>query len=270
MDYKLKLAAINGDVIPLYIVAVAQAMRDATAGGTPYHDATFKGRLTGYILDLLEEVCSGRLKVCDSFGSPLAVDNSIAATEHFGYAMRYVKEPDWEKLHREIPPIGEGVWDFTHLDLGPREIDKTKPHIFWFTKLKTLNDWAKERGDSFSICHEGVGWVDERGYVVGATDQPENNQDKAVPTKSKGKTSQPVSDPAPTNNGWKPTARIIGKDIAEKHRNLSLDQIADKVHDEMERRQRKGERGMTGRGGRVPSSGSIRRHALKGIKLSRP
>jgi hypothetical protein len=27
-----------------------------------------------------------------------------------------------------------------------------------------LNEWAEKRGDSFVISHEGVGWVDERGY----------------------------------------------------------------------------------------------------------
>jgi hypothetical protein len=162
MEYRLKLAAPHGDIIPLSIVAIAKALRDATAGGTPYHEPTFKGRLTGYILDLLEEVRSGRLKVCDEVGRPLAVD----PTEPISYAMRYVNEPDWEKLRRENPPVGDGVWNFSHIDFGPQELDKERPNIYWRAKLNMLNEWAERRGDIFVISHEGVGWFDERGYVL--------------------------------------------------------------------------------------------------------
>jgi len=48
MEYMLNLAAIYGDIIPLRLVAEAMASREATAGGTPFHEPTFSGRLTGH------------------------------------------------------------------------------------------------------------------------------------------------------------------------------------------------------------------------------
>lgn len=65
-------------------------------------------------------------------------------------------------------------------------------------------------------------------------------------------------------NDWKAAAKKIGKEILKKKPNLSVDQVAEKVYDEMTKRKK--EPGMTGRGGRVPSAGTIKRHALTGIK----
>lgn len=104
MEYRLEIAAPNGDLVPLYAVASAMAKRDATAGGTPFHKPMYEGRLYGYIRALLEEVRSGRLEVCDSYGSPIAIDSDVAATVHFGYATRYRKGPDWKALRKKTPP----------------------------------------------------------------------------------------------------------------------------------------------------------------------
>ena len=120
------------------------------------HEPAFKGRLTANILDLLEEVRAGHLKVCTATGSPLAVDESIEPTAHFGYATRFVNEPDCKTLNRENPPVN-GVQILSHIDFGPREIDKNSPNIAWFAKLKMLNEWAERRSDSFVISHERVG-----------------------------------------------------------------------------------------------------------------
>lgn len=65
---------------------------------------------------------------------------------------------------------------------------------------------------------------------------------------------------------WQATARLIGAEIAAKSPRLSVEQIAEKVRLEMLRRQANGEPGMAGRGGRVPNSETIKRHALTGIK----
>jgi hypothetical protein len=173
MHYTLKMPAIGGEIVPLHAVAIAMAERDATAGNTPFHEPTYLGRLKGYILSLLEEVKSGRLQVCDDFGNPIEVDPNIEATAHFGYAEKYVKEPDWEKLQRETPPVGNGVWNFSHLNFGPKEIDKDSPNICWFTKLKMLNEWAEKRGDCFTISNEGIGWFDERGYNLPTQEKAE-------------------------------------------------------------------------------------------------
>ena len=120
---------------------------------------------------------------------------SIDATEHFGYATRFVNEPDCKTLNRENPPVN-GVQILSHIDFGPREIDKNSPNIAWFAKLKMLNEWAERRSDSFVISHERVGWVDERGYVeptkqdtldtTEKRDSQKNPSAQKIKTKEKG------------------------------------------------------------------------------------
>ena len=70
----------------------------------------------------------------------------------------------------------------------------------------------------------------------------------------------------PGDNDWKATARQIGQEILIKYPILTVDKVAEKTHKEMTARNSKGELGMTGRGGRVPSADTIKRHALTGIK----
>jgi hypothetical protein len=260
MKYTLKIPAISGDIVPLYVVAVAMAERDATAGNTPFHKPMYVGRLKRYILSLLEEVKSGSLQVCDEIGNPIPVDPNIESTARFGYAEKYVKEPDLGQLQRENQPVGDGVWNFSHLDFGPKEIDKDSPNIAWFAKLNTLNAWAEKRGDLFVISHEAVGWIDERGYVVPPA------HDVRGESGSMAKRIQPTNE---KTDGWKYNARTIAESLADRKKNLSLDQIAKQVREEMLKRKSDGQLGMTGRSGSVPAAGSIRRHALKGITTRR-
>jgi hypothetical protein len=65
---------------------------------------------------------------------------------------------------------------------------------------------------------------------------------------------------------WKLEARKIGKKIFHEKPNFSVEQIASKTREEMLARKNKGEPGMTGRSGKVPSAETIKRHALIGIK----
>lgn len=64
---------------------------------------------------------------------------------------------------------------------------------------------------------------------------------------------------------WKINARQIGEKIHKEKPKLNAEQIAEKTHDEMTARKANGEPGMTGRGGNVPSAGTIKRHAQTGI-----
>ena len=66
---------------------------------------------------------------------------------------------------------------------------------------------------------------------------------------------------------WVPKAIEIAKAIYKKKPILNVEQIAKKTHDEMTERNNKKEPGMTGRGGKVPSADTIKRHALTGIKV---
>ncbi len=63
-----------------------------------------------------------------------------------------------------------------------------------------------------------------------------------------------------THDDWKLFARKIGLNIYEKTPHLSIEQIAQKTHEIMKTRN------ITGRGGRVPSASTIKRHGLNGLK----
>jgi hypothetical protein len=77
-----------------------------------------------------------------------------------------------------------------------------------------------------------------------------------------------VTQPAPAAQieAWRTKARIIGESIYKNKPALNIEQIAKKVHSEMTARHAKKEPNMTGRGGKVPSAASIKRHALNGLK----
>jgi len=262
MQYTIKLAAISGEIVPLVFVAEAMARRDATAGDTHFHKPTYDGRLRVYIRALLEDVRSGRLEVCNDIGSPIAVDYNVEAP--FGYASRYVKEPNWKTLRNKTPPIDidwkilqrdwdnlpkssqyqppdwqrlrdrwdqlcdalpntpnwvklckvwkqillsvspleplpyHATWSFSHIDLGPLEPDKNSPNLLWSSTLHQLNQWGSKRGYSFIISTDGVGWIDERGYVVPAKQQDATKAGDKIPHKTvqriKKKDKIPVPD----------------------------------------------------------------------------
>lgn len=65
---------------------------------------------------------------------------------------------------------------------------------------------------------------------------------------------------------WIENARKIGKIIHKAKPSLSVEQIAQKTRAEMTKQKDEGKDGMTGRGGKIPRSETIKRHALTGIK----
>lgn len=70
----------------------------------------------------------------------------------------------------------------------------------------------------------------------------------------------------PSIEAWKANARQIGEEIHNKNPSLNVENIAEKTHKEMTNQKAQGKPGMTGRGGKVPSADTIKRHALIGIK----
>lgn len=67
-------------------------------------------------------------------------------------------------------------------------------------------------------------------------------------------------DPQHKNQMWREPARQIGIEMVEQYPQLSVEQISHKVHQIMKDRE------IVGRGGRVPSTETIRRHALSKLK----
>ena len=71
---------------------------------------------------------------------------------------------------------------------------------------------------------------------------------------------------SPSIEAWRANARQIGEKIHKEKPSLNMEKIAEKTHKEMTTRKANGDPGMTGRGDNVPLAGTIKRHALTGIK----
>ena len=180
MKYEIRQPARSGDIVPLVAVADAKARFQATAGGTDFHRPAYDGTFNPFADDLLREAKAGKLKVCNCLGIPGEAEALVAEAERTGdlpVFYRYLIEPDWERLRREVEPVAPGVRNLSHLDLGPSEVDWTRTHLgALFTTLKWLNEWGSDRGDQFTVTHEGVEWFDERGIQrprgTGAASEP--------------------------------------------------------------------------------------------------
>jgi len=73
--------------------------------------------------------------------------------------------------------------------------------------------------------------------------------------------------PAPTGIAWQDIARKIAIDIAKKHKHLNQERIAERVYHEMFKMSSiKDDARVRGRSGKVPSAGTIKRWALKGLR----
>jgi hypothetical protein len=77
-----------------------------------------------------------------------------------------------------------------------------------------------------------------------------------------------VTTPAPAAQiaAWRTEARKIGETIYKTQPKLNIEQIAEKVNKEMTTLNANKKPNMTGRGGKVPSAETIKRHALTGLK----
>ncbi|MBL8420986.1 MAG: hypothetical protein JNK92_10150 [Dechloromonas sp.] len=69
-----------------------------------------------------------------------------------------------------------------------------------------------------------------------------------------------------THYPWVPAAQNIYHELRPSNARLNLEQMAEKVHLEMKRRNSAGQPGMSGRGGKIPAAETIKRHALNGIR----
>lgn len=137
MQYTIEVPEVMGDVFFLYRVAEAMAMRAANAGDKGFHQAAYKQMLRRHIGDLVSEAQEGRLKVCNQTGA--------------------IRTPD------EILDDARGK----HGVVSSLKDTSETVALNVCVSLRQLNIWAHERGNDFQITHEGVPWVDERGWING-------------------------------------------------------------------------------------------------------
>lgn len=124
----------------------------------------------------------------------------------------------------------------------PAEAELTK-----FIRLPLFAAWAIE-----------FEWGDLPPELVALVQEPIAPEIAAAPSEA--------TEQGATSSDWIRTAQSIAAEIHKDKPLFSVFQIAEKTHNEMTRRKNAGESGMTGRGGRVPSADTIKRHALTGIK----
>ena len=206
MKYELRIPATYGDVVPLVCVADAMAKAASTAyGKAPPHKPAYNGRLPMYVKLLLNESRAGRLRVCNQFEHQGTAEELISVAKSSGdlpEISRYLMEPDWEKVHRENPPIlagpGGGEWDLTGIDLGPTEVDWDSTHLGCLcAKLHHLNEWGRANGDEFVINSDVVKWIDERGVMATTAVTNKTEDHPTIRTDANTAPEQRPATPAP-------------------------------------------------------------------------
>lgn len=141
MKYEVKVPALAGDTFPLALVAEAMAHRDASAGGPDILRATLEGCRTRYQAMLLKNVRNGTLTVCDDDGDPGNAADIVARRTAEGCGVVVL-----------LPGLDEIDVDATWL-------------CNVFVKLRRLNEWANDRGDEFTISHDGVQWIESSHHI---------------------------------------------------------------------------------------------------------
>lgn len=181
MQYELRLAAPSLDVLPLVAIADAVARAVATAGGTPFHKPTYQGKFRKVIDWILDDAREGRLAVTDQDGRPGTFDEVIERAKSDG--------------------------TYSEVSSGPSstDVDLNMTHALCiYTTLSSLNEWARERGDEFSISR--VGWIDERGWNepndVATDNRPTTDPILTVPRERKDR-------PKPVHWGARNTSVVV-------------------------------------------------------------
>lgn len=152
MEYTVSTPELLGDVIPLYSVALSLSKTAASAGNRGFNKKAFDGNLPGYISDLIHAAEAGTLQVCNRRGRVKTLAELIAKMKL--------------NMARIVSTNDETV----------------TIAINAYVRLKHLNDWAKELGDVFQIRHDGVSWLDERGWseVIGSSVVTEASGDGTI------------------------------------------------------------------------------------------
>jgi hypothetical protein len=196
------------------------------------------------------------------------------------------KPPDWEEwkyipvwhlreacaLSMNIDPHSLRQLDWAHTP-EPDTYDAEVKQNF-SKRLRILE--ANWEGPFFKSCGRldsvhVVQWQDLPPELVAMAQQPENRTDsqKENGVEAAAPAGKPERNDPPEESDaikWKAVARRIASEIHSNNPRFTVEKLADKTHKEMTAQKDKGAPGMTGRGGKIPSAGTIKRHALTRIK----
>lgn len=140
MKYVIRIAALARDKLTLYHIAHAIAHDAATAGDTPFQKETYEGILLAQAKQLLADAESGRLRVCDQYGSPVKAAEFLASCNADGFGVEVLDESGQQR-NQELTAI-----------------------LALHTKATWAQEWAAWRGDEIAVISDGE-WIDRRGVV---------------------------------------------------------------------------------------------------------
>lgn len=201
MEYTLLIPEPLGDFSTLHSVADAMAKKRANTSGAEFHKPAYEGSFPQYMSMLIEDAKNEKLQVCDQFGFQARPSQLVDARRRQGTIIESPNDPNLT--------IALNV----------------------YVNLYQLNIWAKERGDVFHITHDGVPWVDERGWFNVEGLQPPPLEMEARETQKQE--SRIVSAAVEcASEGVKPTsARLLSESTSPKYSVTKAALIAQHKHE---------------------------------------
>lgn len=131
MNFQLQTFNVLLDVVPIANVCSAFARASATGcGTTPFHQVQYDAYYKAITARLLRDIETGQLVVCSQKGDPLSPNVLIELA---------------------------AIHPMLCVDVVLNKL------LHCYTRIHYLNQWGASHGDSFSLNHEGLPWVDERG-----------------------------------------------------------------------------------------------------------
>lgn len=151
----------------------------------------------------------------------------------------------WAHCIRDLVSTGEIT---PRSDVTGLPIDKPDSFDLWKMTISDANKLTTSKGVEFDFVA-----MAEHFFTLFFPDVAASNNNATANAMS-------------TFSDWKVNARLLGLQIFNENPKLNIEQIAKKVCSKMTTKKENGESGMTGRGGKIPSAETIKRHALTNIK----
>ena len=212
--------------------------------------------------DVLRDAKNGKIRLCIWFDGTLYKFNRDEGTGKLQSIDDYKFSGYIQIPKKRITPKGGTI------QFGSVTIIEVEDEDVWAKNRdpRTLDDseLSDRYFDSQSNCYQPCNLFAELENAL-IPEQDLNDFIEKIQT-ADTKNNHHIQESSNQITNWKTNAREIGKRIHNENPKLSVEQIAKKTHSEMIGRKNEGEGGMTGRGDKIPSAETIKRHALAGLK----